>query len=690
MDQAAFLKSTIKAHLMAYRIIAGRRFVALLDGYAAPPEVHVIARSRQGILARRLIVPDTQLPAAVTSEWIVAALKAGHGETVRDLRKTARLLGLAGDAGPGFPDHSLHLLRMFGVTTPEEKAVLDRVSDQALEAQITSGMHRAGWDPVRAYPDWIDHDLINVLDAAEGWRDDHYRFYTSAEGEPATYRRQAAQVYPMLSPVFASPTNPRLRRTIDGGERLNETLCWRFGLQDGHLKWFRRPTTQSLDGVLSLDDFLATIRDIPLSWVPKSQDDWDACVDLLAALPDFKAVTGQETAVLLNGCGGRWQAFLKAMVESTSVGVDNPGLVTDRAARRQALVQGTHAIGGLTRSYTDTVTLPMVAWIADQEGLRDFTWSVADEEVMHDVSRQMLFNGKAAPACLENARRYEHHEVTIRGAIDAMANPEGKMQEADQDTWMPLTPPMRAPNGLWLVPLTTTEDLTHEGRVMDHCVGGGYIDGRSFEGWTRKCRNNGLHIVSVRTEAGRSLATIEFGNFDQGLQNWEMKQFQGYKNNTPGAAERKAMEWYRDSIKGGRIPVDLEAHQEFRRTGLMRFDTDEVTRRCQYRWRDDGVQNIAVAFGIWASKITNVAGNEIPSFLPKSVRKQGATKLAHSRLVRTAVAHFAPWIDLDRPSYKPKAPSTEAVPDPREPGPGGQGGAEAAHHPECPDLAPAV
>lgn len=160
--------------------------------------------------------------------------------------------------------------------------------------------------------------------------------------------------------------------------------------------------------------------------------------------------------------------------------------------------------------------------------------------------------------------------------------------------WPGLTNPVQAPNGLWLVPLCTSDELTEEGRRLSHCVGG----------YTRQAKECNSHIVSIRTQnpdgSTTSHSTAEFSGIKQAVPKLHQVQHQAYRNHTPDAVYRDAMGWYVRQVESGRLKTNWELIRAFLDDTLVVMD--QVERLCGYDWRER--QNLDMAVRPWGAFVT--------------------------------------------------------------------------------------
>jgi hypothetical protein len=112
--------------------------------------------------------------------------------------------------------------------------------------------------------------------------------------------------------------------------------------------------------------------------------------------------------------------------------------------------------------------------------------------------------------------------------------------------WPALSEPVEAPNGLQLVPLTSSSELVAEGNLMSHCVGG----------YTSKCLSGDSHILSIRDPEGKHLSTLQLVQEGRMVLNAQNKAF---ANKAPSQAASQAADWYVEQVNSGQLVIDWDA-----------------------------------------------------------------------------------------------------------------------------------
>lgn len=145
-------------------------------------------------------------------------------------------------------------------------------------------------------------------------------------------------------------------------------------------------------------------------------------------------------------------------------------------------------------------------------------------------------------------------------------------------SWLPLSPPMTAPNGILCKPLTTPAELKIQHEHQAHCV----------DGYSSSCLYGTSHIISL--EKGEILTTVELREaWDKAsgkITGVTIAQHQGYQRRRPYPEEVEAINWYVQSIKpdwNAVAETKLVAKRDQEKNAIILaygFDPyDEATRR---------------------------------------------------------------------------------------------------------------
>lgn len=232
------------------------------------------------------------------------------------------------------------------------------------------------------------------------------------------------------------------------------------------------------------------MRALPVDWMPSPMDnaEWRA-MELVALTLQAGGMGENAWPRLLAGCKGRWADFLERCGRAAH-GPESrsPTLhVPDRFSHARDVTNGFAAF---------LVSL-------DPEGLKA---RLAKDVVAHDATVGEL----NLPSILENSRIW-HARFKAPGPSGA--------------TWDPILPKWTDPKtGIEIVPLANSDDLSEEGDVMDHCVGGESFALASLRNETRviSLRMSGMRLSTAEIALGlptRSRPTLQGIVQHQGLRN---------------------------------------------------------------------------------------------------------------------------------------------------------------------------
>ncbi|MDE1170436.1 MAG: PcfJ domain-containing protein [Verrucomicrobium sp.] len=242
---------------------------------------------------------------------------------------------------------------------------------------------------------------------------------------------------------------------------------------------------------------------------------------------------------LFGAAEGRLPATLEALAEPYLHG---------NAAQRRAFWDGIYvpAHGYLTdpgQEFVQRVVLPqaLVAW-SEKTGvplgdgvLKKLDAARLSEALLPDVQR-VLHAGRSLDKITGLAHAW--HDRERNGFPDVL------LPLAVEGSWEPLTETKAhpAPNGFSVHVLTTDEELKKEGSDLSHCVGWG--------SYGSQCLAGKRQILSVRDPGGLARSTAEV-SVERGK--LVVHQHRALHNAAPGAAERAALDWFRDAYDAGRL-----------------------------------------------------------------------------------------------------------------------------------------
>jgi hypothetical protein len=227
-------------------------------------------------------------------------------------------------------------------------------------------------------------------------------------------------------------------------------------------------------------------------------------------------------------------------------------------------------------------------------------------ETFYDISvnaaAKILFSGKNLQNIFENSRGIHNrlNVIMIAGtdedvgeydnAVEINLKRQKKQKEAETKilndldldinvdeatSWAPLTTIVQAPNGVWIVPLRTPEDLKKEGKLLSHCVAG----------YSTSCQKAGHHIISMRIKEGNSvkrLSTAELSPVIKG-KNLSTRQHRAKSNGNPPKEALDAYNWYLNQLTNDLIPINFEGIKNY--LSNQKLGLDDIEKMCDYNWR---------------------------------------------------------------------------------------------------------
>ncbi|MFC4236106.1 PcfJ domain-containing protein [Thalassospira xianhensis] len=303
-----------------------------------------------------------------------------------------------------------------------------------------------------------------------------------------------------------------------------------------------------------------------------------------------------------------------------------------RAAIRNACID----LEDVRRLFSQKVLLPLAAY---KTGMSEMPISQLHRETADQAAGEILFAGKAATALFEISRQaHSQYEALFAAGIDedetraklkdeqrrrqAMAEIGIYDTEQGEDDWPPLCPIVQAPNGIFIVPLTSSQLLAEEGRHghnadnsrgLYHCVGG----------YAPQCRTGSSHVLSFRrlTPGGQAtferLSTLETKAVSKTNVKISVKQHRGFDNQEIPLEARQAFEWFCKAVETGEVPINFEMISAY--AMQMALSTDDIEKECGYDWRIR--KHIENAMMPWAP------------YVGKKYRKMGLDSFAETEAV---------------------------------------------------------
>jgi hypothetical protein len=434
----------------------------------------------------------------------------------------------------------------------------------------------------------LDGDALVAMAKAPEKRLSTYEFY-AAPGERGLFRRQAAGAYP----IFADLLNANLstKMAIDRKKSLTDILLpiltemAERPVGKALLKRFAQ--APALPEGMRLGPVLVFASYVQPDWFPKSPEEWKAFYHVAYALMEDLSVPPESLPPILAGSGGEWTQLVQRSVAKAYIDENDPAWSDPDGYVRIAAFNARDTL----ESFTDMVVLPL---LAHAQEANDVFLNASIRKGAKEWAWRMLFEGRNLPDLFDVSRRFHQERAGMLEMSERYRNAQLKSQ-IKEGGWPGLTLPVQAPNGLWLVPLCSTEELKQEGSRMHHCVGG-------YTSQAKACQS---HIVSVRTINGDgssiSHSTCEFTGIKQAVpEKLSQRQHQAHHNHTPEAQYRDAMNWYAKQIESGRLKTNWELIRAFLDDKLV--TVDQVERLCGYDWRER--QNLDMAVRPWGNFVT--------------------------------------------------------------------------------------
>lgn len=639
----------------------GRGFV-LIDLTNQQPEAHLLAvrgpdqDGSRVVVSRRRFADRSDLRHVLGGDLtmrslkrlceVLAADKAGHVRLSDGLADFGLLPATGAQAAGRF---YAGLADRFFAGLPRARDIESLLPRQAVAAKLERHLSKAGLDQVAGL---LDREALEALAAGGPFDAVAYGFYAGSGSSrishsDAVSRRErrlvAARLYPAIASLY--PRRPGLRLAIDrvnepvvqeGETRqealarelrapLNAALKEQFGLSKGVFKLLEgmdRPL-----GDVDVEKLPRRLTEVPVDWLPKQPEQWEAYLDVSESLTVLSEITGHTFAKLADGCKGDWcklrlnlaraavdrrppEGTVEAEEERLKQEIDwkklskaepdeLPALAASEVARvgapegvpaaeverwlvnlyapdtgRGRLVNDATDVYDMVRSFADRVVLPIGANASEEPDLL-LTEAVKAEAAR--VAAGVLFSGKAAVAIVEASRHWHSQEHNIATAAEVeLARARGRGE------WPEFIPSVRAPNGVAIVPSVSQADLREETDRMHHCVGTG--------GYGARCRKGAISILFARIyddngQLVERLSTNEVEVPGPGIQELRSRQHRGPHNQTPDPRAVDAFVWLAEEIRSGRIQINHAGFSALRDGRAEVARTDEVVALCGYDWR---------------------------------------------------------------------------------------------------------
>lgn len=401
----------------------------------------------------------------------------------------------------------------------------------------------------------LDHDVDQIMKQTKLYNSRIANWFNHQEY--GTYRLQAANAFPIFTRIFSGgfrhenryqreetqARNDKLNiisSTIDKGEpllpALEKHLC-DIPLSTALLRNLGKIKECPQDmNYKSFLDALPYLEKIDINYHPKTGEELEAFIECIARAEEFEKSTGRRLTDILQNIKGKWQEWLTATVSN----------------------QEAKDVKDWLNQVKKTVIMPLVLQQIKQEneqrpqGLRGFfSWASSENPSIRQLERNAeqradftlkeVFNNVSEGALVACSHKWHENAGDYATQLDAL----GVASYDDLCSWTPLSEPVRAPNGIWLRPLTSKVALREEGTKLKHCVGNG--------SYGTQCLAGQDHIISLsRDENGQDkLTTVQLRErrgIKGEVKTLEVMQHQGLKRRAPSNMEKEAIEWYRTTL----------------------------------------------------------------------------------------------------------------------------------------------
>lgn len=424
----------------------------------------------------------------------------------------------------------------------------------------------------------IDRKSLDAIERSFHQTRGSYEFY-SGDSERSVIRRQAAASYPILADLLSA--NLMAKMAVDQKKPIADAVV-KLLSKESHAE-ITKPVLKRLSAAeaipngVRLSSVVRLMTQVPPDWIPSSGQDWRSFCQVAGGI--FEDLRAPDDAVpsLIKSAQGKWTDFCQRVIKKAGIEGDNVEIDI------RVVMDNT---SDMLNDFKDFIVLPLAAHGGNSD---DVMVTTEMGIAARDSAFEMLIRGRVLTDVADQQRRFHLGRNGILSGTAQMeleARRELK-QSIAVNTWPGLSDPIQAPNGLWLVPLRSTDELQQEGSAMNHCVGG----------YTRVAENCSSFIVSVRSldEDGRLLkrhSTIEFAKLDPSNDVLKTVQNRGVGNSAPSNQAKDAENWYRAAVLSGQVKLNRKLISAF--LDDIPIPDDAVERLCGYDWKNRDSLNMAV------------------------------------------------------------------------------------------------
>jgi hypothetical protein len=381
-------------------------------------------------------------------------------------------------------------------------------------------------------------------------------------------REQIVAVFPALVPIL-----PEFADVIDRAEPFVDAVATRLQAKKCVIRHLGRVPNELIDNARAhITWIIACLERSSPDKFPTTDDQWYDFIDAQRGLDELAELCGQPAAKLCRACDGRWADVAAAA----------------HKAREQPFLRLPKP-DGLAAQVTDffrVVFCPEVCIELRRRGI-DLSHIVVDQAAIlkEHVNSEIVRLRYRQKEPLEILRTVADWAANLGSPLSHPAACARKVWAplSRMDQWPPIIEhPVVAPNGLWIVPLSSPMAIFGEGRMMQHCIG-------KYAG---RLTYYPFHALSVRTTDGFRLASaILEAPSRANISIWD---FNGFRNCGTDLRARNALDWFITAMSNGSVFVDwprMEAEREARWHNSG--GRDAAIERLQFNFYDENMREWA-------------------------------------------------------------------------------------------------
>ena len=456
-------------------------------------------------------------------------------------------------------------------------------------------------------------------------------FFADSEHPAHSWRLQAAASFPLLAARIAE--TPSWRAAVDTGAPLADLIAERTALPRPKLKRFARLTRPlpqdrlfatgeiargddatgidrqrryAVGADLTLDAALDLFRDMEISHLPRTDQDWQDMADIAsaAALP-LKAAFDLSPVDILTASRGNWSRFRTSLAQAAD-------LEPTTFDRRQIALTTIDVLEAVD-DFCNTVILAHK--MADDPDPPAPTPSYLQTARRHACAVLLGASRNPAAHLFSLTRRWL---ARIPALIDAEMSASSGHPVSTPDSWPALTDNYCASSGHQIVNLTSVDALKDESRRMRNCVGRLYL---------RPAMRGACHIFSVRDESGQiSHSTFEVepppDAADTTWRDLRILQHKGFRNGKPPKLAIAACNEWLQSIAAAEVTVNVPTVNAWRHDMATHLDDAHATHEHRSAWTvqiGPALESQEIRDRLWTEWRTNILRKSDSRTRPDSV-----------------------------------------------------------------------